>query len=54
MENGSWGLIAAGKMKEELEKLSGMEFVGQTVTIKGAVQESDKEKLKELAKDIRG
>ncbi len=54
VENGSWGPMAAGKMKAELEKLSGMEFVGQTVTIKGAVQESDKEKLKELAKDIRG
>lgn len=49
VENGSWGPMAAGKMKAELEKLSGMEFIGAPVTIKGAVQEADKEKLKELA-----
>ncbi len=52
VENGSWGPMAAGKMKAELEKLSGIEFVGQTVTVKGAVQEADRVKLAELAKAV--
>lgn len=49
VENGSWAPMAAGKIKTELEKLAGMEFIGQ-VTMKGALKETDKEKLKELAK----
>lgn len=51
VENGSWAPMAAGKIKAELEKLAGMEFVGQ-VTMKGALKEADKEKLKELAKTV--
>ncbi len=49
MENGSWGPMAAGKMKAELEKLAGMEFVGQTVTVKGKMQKADMVNIEALA-----
>lgn len=49
MENGSWGPVAAGKMKAELEKLAGIEFTEPVVTIRGKMQEADRANVEALA-----
>lgn len=50
MENGSWGPLAAAKMKAELEKCTGIEFIEPVVTIKSAMKESDDATVHALAK----
>ncbi|MBP3925684.1 MAG: FprA family A-type flavoprotein [Clostridium sp.] len=52
MENGSWGPTAARTMKGILETMKDITVVEPVVTIKGAVKESDKAAMMELAEAI--
>ena len=52
MENGSWGPTAARTMKGVLETMKDITVVEPVVTIKGAVKESDKAAMMELAEAI--
>ena len=52
VENGSWGPTAARTMKAVLETMKDISLVDPVVTIKGAVKESDKAALAELAEEL--
>lgn len=52
IENGSWAPSAARTMKAELEGMKNVTVLENTVTIKSAVKEADKEALKALAEVI--
>ena len=52
VENGSWGPTAARTMKAVLETMKDITIVEPVVTIKGAVKESDKAALTELAEAL--
>lgn len=54
IENGSWGPIAARKMKDALANLKNLEFVEPTVTIRSALNEASEEQLKALADALLG
>ena len=49
IENGSWSPVAGSRMKEKLDAMSGMEQVGQTVTILSAPGEQSVDALCALA-----
>ena len=49
IENGSWSPVAGSKMKEKLDAMSGMEQVGQTVTILSAPNDESYTALSALA-----
>lgn len=49
VENGSWAPMAAKTMKAELEKMSNITFIGETITVKTTVKENDIKALGELA-----
>ncbi len=52
VENGSWGPTAARTMKAVLETMKDISLVDPVVTIKGAVKESDKAALANLAEEL--
>lgn len=52
VENGSWAPSAAKTMKAEFEQMKNITFVGDTVTIKTRLKESDVESLKALAEQL--
>lgn len=52
VENGSWAPSAARTMKAEFEQMKNITFVGDVVTIKTRVKDSDIEALKNLAEQI--
>ena len=52
MENGSWGPMAAKKMREELETLKDITFVDPVVTIKSSMSEEDIPQMEDLAAAI--
>ncbi|MCM1259166.1 MAG: FprA family A-type flavoprotein [Roseburia sp.] len=52
MENGSWGPVAAKKMRDELEKMKDITFVDPVVTIKGNMSDDDLPQLEALAAAI--
>ena len=52
MENGSWGPMAAKKMREELETLKDITFVDPVVTIKSSMSEEDIPQMEALAAAI--
>ena len=49
IENGSWGPTSGKLMREQLEKLKGMEFIGDKITIKSAPKSATMDQLNELA-----
>ena len=53
IENGSW-VAASGKlMRQKLEACKGIEFIGETVSIKSAVKQEDLAQIKALAQAIK-
>lgn len=52
VENASWAPSAARTMKAEFEQMKNITFVGDTVTIKTTVKDSDIEQLEKLAGEI--
>ena len=52
IENGSWSPVAGSRMKEKLEAMSGMEQVGQTVTILSAPSDESYAALEALAEAV--
>ncbi len=52
IENGSWALTAAKKMKAMLESSKDITYVGDTVSIRSAVSEENKAQLKSLAEAL--
>lgn len=52
VENASWAPSAARTMKAEFEQMKNITFVGDTVTIKTTVKDTDIEQLEKLAGEI--
>lgn len=52
VENGSWAPSAAKTMKAEIEQMSNITVVGDTVTIKTKVKAADREAMEKLAEDM--
>ena len=52
IENGSWAPACASLMKGELEKLKGTEFIGDKLTIRGALKENQMAQIDALADEI--
>jgi len=52
MENGSWGPMAAKKMKEELETMKNLTFVEPVVTIRSSMSDNDVPQMEALAAAI--
>ena len=52
IENGSWAPAAAKKMRAMLEGCKGLTFVENTVTLRSAMTEQNREELRALAKDL--
>ncbi len=52
IENGSWGPVAAAKIKKMLENSKDLSYTDTTVTIHSAVKEVNKEQIKALAKEL--
>lgn len=53
VENGSWGPMAAKSIKALLEGFRDIDIVEPTVTIKSVMKNSDVEKMKELAQEMK-
>lgn len=53
IENGSWGPVAAKKMKSMLEGCKNLTFAETTVKIMSALDEGSRAQLKALAKELR-
>lgn len=52
IENGSWAPTSAGLMKNALAKLKGTEFIGEHLSIRSSLKESQLEQLDQLADAI--
>ena len=52
IENGSWAPMAGKLMREYLEAMKDVTVAGDTVTIRSAVKETDREQLEALAKAL--
>lgn len=52
VENGSWAPAAANVMRGMLEKMKGIEFAGEKVTLRGAFKEMDKGAIDALAGEL--
>ena len=52
MENGSWGPIAAKKMREYLEQMNGVEVCSKAVTIRSAVKPETVTAMEEMAEEL--
>ena len=52
LENGSWAPTSGKLMKEQLSKLKGTEFIGETVSLKSDVTEAQLAQLDALADEI--
>lgn len=53
LENGSWGPVAAKKMKEILESMKNLTICDTVVTIKSAMKEADKEKIAGMLEELK-
>ena len=49
VQNGSWAPSAGRVMKEYLDKMQGIEYIGELITIKTTLTEENKAQLKALA-----
>ena len=54
VQNGSWAPSAAKVMQEYLDKMQGIEYIGDVITIKTSLSEENKAQLKELAALVHG
>lgn len=54
IENGSWGVIIARKIKELLSPLKGIEIIEPVVTILSSMSEDNEKQLKELSINLKG
>ena len=54
VQNGSWAPSAAKVMQEYLDKMQGIEYIGDVITIKTSLTEENKAQLKELAALVHG
>lgn len=52
IENGSWAPAAASVMRGMLEKMKGIEFAGDKVTLRGAFKDTDKPGIDALAGEL--
>lgn len=52
MENGSWGPLAARKMREQLEAMKEITILEPVVTMKSTMKEADKETMRQLVKQL--
>ena len=52
VENGSWGPLAAKKMREILEGMKNLTICDTVVTIKSAMKEADKSAIAEMIKEL--
>ena len=52
MENGSWGPMAAKKMRESLETMKDITILEPVVTIKSTMKDGDKEAMQQLVKAL--
>ncbi len=52
IENGSWAPMAAKKLKSMLEGSKDITYVGQTVTLRSALTDTNKAQLRELAEEL--
>ena len=52
MENGSWGPLAAKKMREALEGMKGMNVLAQQVTLRSAMSAQNEEEIARLAQAL--
>ena len=52
IENGSWAPVAGKLMTELVSQLKNTEFVGNKVTVKSTIKESQIEEIENLAKAI--
>ena len=53
VENGSWGPMAAKKMREILDTLKNLTICETTVTIRSAMKEADKESIAKMLEELR-
>ncbi|MCF0131676.1 MAG: FprA family A-type flavoprotein [Pseudobutyrivibrio sp.] len=52
IENGSWGPMAAKKMREQLESMKDITVLEPVVTIKSTMNDANKETMKQLVKEL--
>ena len=52
LENGSWAPVSGGIMRSKLEKLKGIQFIGENITIKSSLKEEQLAALDALAEEI--
>ena len=53
VENGSWGPVAAKKMREILDTMKNLTICETTVTIRSAMKEADKESIAKMLEELR-
>lgn len=53
VENGSWGPMAAKKMREILDTMKNLTICETTVTIRSAMKETDKESIAKMLEELR-
>ena len=53
VENGSWGPMAAKKMREILDTVKNLTICETTVTIRSAMKEADKESIAKMLEELR-
>ena len=53
VENGSWGPMAAKKMREILDTMKNLTICETTVTIRSAMKEADKESIAKMLEELR-
>ena len=53
VENGSWGPMAAKKMREILDTMKNLTICDTTVTIRSAMKEADKETIAKMLEELR-
>lgn len=53
VENGSWGPMAAKKMREILDTMKNLTICDTTVTIRSAMKEADKESIAKMLEELR-
>ena len=54
VQNGSWAPSAGRVMKEYLDKMQGIEYIGELITIKTTLTEENKAQLRALAELVHG
>ena len=53
IENGSWGPMAAKRIRESLDAMKDITVVDKTVTIKSVMTDANVSEMEEMAKELR-